>query len=462
MYHRFYTLAASPLRLGMARSLSGDDATQPFAASNGDLPAAPRSNVPPSLSPAPHNPRGPRGTLIGALAAVLIVALLTTGFVALFLPRLRHPIAQPTPTVAPTLTPQPTITPLPTLTPVPTITAQPVPPSNLAPVGVPVLANGTIYLTSYNGYLFALSASDGHQLWRFHADDAYAGGPPTVANGVVYFGAANACPSTGTSTPYLYAINAATGMLIWRVVGTDFPGKLLVANGVVYAGSCEGVVTAYRTTDGRQVWSKNLGSGCGTTLIGDAAHLYVNAHCVGIFALRLSDGSTQWNQPLDVSGTPLLMGSVLYVGSYALRASDGASVHIFQTSDSFGTDAIANDTVFISSTLALSAWDTTTGTRLWQIKTPDNQFHYQFIYGVENGVLYTGDTQNSLFDNGRLYAYQTANGAQLWSALINPVDTEADPPPPSLGSTLYVGTLTGSVVALNASDGTTIWTTTLR
>jgi outer membrane protein assembly factor BamB len=323
-------------------------------------------------------------------------------------------------------------------------------------VGEPVVANGIVYLTTKNDYLYALSASDGSLVWRFHGDDASAGGPPTVANGVVYFGATNTCNSYSPSPPYLYAVNAATGALIWRVGGTAFPGKLLVANGAVYSGSCEGRIAAYRASDGGQIWGLSLGGGCSTNeLAVDATYLYIDeSACYGVVALRVGDGSGAWQQPLGGGGAPTLVNGVLYVGNRALRASDGAILRaFFQVSPGpLGTDAVADGVVYISDSETLFAWNTTTGAQIWQVAPQGGAY----IFGVGNGAIYAGNGHN-------LYAYQTSDGTQLWSALVDhSVVSQFDPLPVSLGSTLYVGTLTGTVVALRASDGAILWRTTLQ
>lgn len=211
---------------------------------------------------------------------------------------------------------------------------------------------------------------------------------------------------------------------------------------------------AFRASDGKQLWTGRTGGGCVTSaLASDANYLYVNEYaCYGVVALRLSDGTVAWQQPFGGGGAPTLVNGVLYVGPEALRASDGSILRTFQASGEFiGTDAVANGAVFISSNLSLSAWNATTGAQLWQIAHQGGGY----IFGVANGALYASDGHN-------LNAYQTSNGTRLWSALVDPVVPQNDPLPASLGSTLYVGTLTGAVVALRASDGAMMWSTMLQ
>jgi outer membrane protein assembly factor BamB len=332
-----------------------------------------------------------------------------------------------------------------------------------------VIADGIVYVTTMNGYLYALSACNGSLLWRYHAD-AVGGGPPTVANGVVYFGAQDAFNPSGPNPPpsFLYAVDATTGALIWRASGPWYAGKLIVANGVIYAGSGENYVYAYQASDGKLLWGRSLGGGCDTNALAvDATYLYVNEFaCYGVVALRVGDGTVAWHQIFGGAGAPTLVNGVLYVGPQALRASDGSILRTFQATfqasgGPFASDAVADGVVYIPNSPYLSAWNASTGAQLWQI-SPQRQ---QYIFGVGNGALYTGGSQYSSPSqpyDGHLYAFQASNGAQLWSALVDPVVPQFDPLPASLGSTLYVGTLTGAVVALRASDGAIMWTTMLQ
>ncbi len=52
---------------------------------------------------------------------------------------------------------------------------------------VPFLVNGVVYLSSDLGYLYALRASDGKTLWRFQASSQFVG-QPVLANGHLYVG----------------------------------------------------------------------------------------------------------------------------------------------------------------------------------------------------------------------------------------------------------------------------------
>lgn len=65
----------------------------------------------------------------------------------------------------------------------------------------PVIADGTLYIGSNDGFLYALDAVNGTEQWRFETGGRITGAA-AVANGSVYVGSADG---------YVYAIDAASG-----------------------------------------------------------------------------------------------------------------------------------------------------------------------------------------------------------------------------------------------------------
>ena len=92
----------------------------------------------------------------------------------------------------------------------------------------PVVANGKVYATSDDGFLYCLNTADGKLLWKFRGLPAGkqdrkllgnrrlislwpARGGPVLADGIVYF-AAGLWPSDGV---FLHAVDAESGRAIW-------------------------------------------------------------------------------------------------------------------------------------------------------------------------------------------------------------------------------------------------------
>jgi outer membrane protein assembly factor BamB len=159
--------------------------------------------------------------------------------------------------------------------------------------------------------VYAVNANTGARVWRYQtstAADSDVGAPPTIsprgqngfATGVVYV--------TGKDK-VVYALNLATGALIWKhalAMGTsgDVAGAALVGDRV-YVDSDTGVY-ALNATTGAQVWHALSGATFfdSPAVTGPAGRqVLVAASTQGsIYALSLATGATLWTQKPDNSG----------------------------------------------------------------------------------------------------------------------------------------------------------------
>ena len=92
----------------------------------------------------------------------------------------------------------------------------------------PAIVNGVVYIGSNDHRLYALSADSGEKLWDFKAKYPVMSSP-AVANGIVYFGAEDY---------YIYALDAEQGTKLWDFKTDGYAtSSPAVANGIVYSGS---------------------------------------------------------------------------------------------------------------------------------------------------------------------------------------------------------------------------------
>ena len=174
--------------------------------------------------------------------------------------------------------------------------------------GVPLVVFGS---KDRDDSVYAVNANTGARVWRYQtstAADSDVGAPPTIsprgrngfANGVVYV--------TGKDK-IVYALNLATGALIWkhalaRGTNGDLSGAALVGDRI-YVGSDTGVY-ALNATTGAQVWhvlsqATFFDSPAVTGPVG--RQVLVAASTEGsIYALNLATGATLWTQKPDNSG----------------------------------------------------------------------------------------------------------------------------------------------------------------
>ena len=93
---------------------------------------------------------------------------------------------------------------------------------------LPAVANGVVYVGSFDDKLYAINATTGNLLWNYTTGGGVLSSP-ALANGVVY---------VGSFDDKLYAINATTGNLLWNyTTNASIETSPAVSNSIVYFGS---------------------------------------------------------------------------------------------------------------------------------------------------------------------------------------------------------------------------------
>ena len=211
----------------------------------------------------------------------------------------------------------------------------------------------------------------------------------------------------------------------------------VVAQGRVFTLDAGATVTATATTGGT-LWSRDLtpsgdrsdqASGGGIALSDGV--LYVSTSFGLLSALDAATGEVRWQQKLEAtgSGTPAVQGDLVYLVS-------------------------GGDTAW--------AIETATGRVRWQTSTATDQSN------VLGGAAPVVSDQLAIFafGNGELQATFRQGGLRVWnafvsgqrrfSALSRVADITGDPV--LAGDTLYVGTHSGRIVALDIANGERRWT----
>jgi outer membrane protein assembly factor BamB len=180
----------------------------------------------------------------------------------------------------------------------------------------PAVVKGILYFVSAgasSGFIYALRASDGEELWSFQTgpgESSYQDSSPAIEGGVVY---------VGSPDGYLYALDASSGAKVWSFgTGGKVSSSPAVLNGVVYVGSEDGNVYALNASTGVKIWQYDVGSPVySSPSIADGL-LYIGEYGgSSVLALNLMDGSVAWSHPIEyVFASPAIANGVLYVGGY--------------------------------------------------------------------------------------------------------------------------------------------------
>jgi outer membrane protein assembly factor BamB len=158
----------------------------------------------------------------------------------------------------------------------------------------PVIVDGTLYLTSLDGTVYALSPDLQETLWTFDAAKSGIAGNVAVVDGVAY---------AGSFDNKLYAIDAATGAMKWSIEADNwFWATPVVADGIVYAASLDGKVYAVRASDGSPAWDAPYDAGA---VIRSAPVIAGEGLVVASRDARLHKLDLQTGQAIE--GTPVII-----------------------------------------------------------------------------------------------------------------------------------------------------------
>jgi len=169
-------------------------------------------------------------------------------------------------------------------------------------------ADGTIYVVSWDGYLYAIDP-DGTEKWRFEATDFIDSSPAIGADGTIY---------VGSTDHYLYAINP-DGREKWRFkTGNEiYSSPAIGADGTIYVGSRDGYLYAINP-DGTFKWAVETGGAIYTSpAIGADGTIYVTPEDRYLYAIN-PDGTFKWAVEIWAGAESPAIGpdGTIYVGRY--------------------------------------------------------------------------------------------------------------------------------------------------
>jgi outer membrane protein assembly factor BamB len=260
------------------------------------------------------------------------------------------------------------------------------------------------------------------QIWRVNTRGAIEY-PPSVAYGRLYF---------NSYKGHFYALDAATGDVVWeKRTGHCSPASPMIAHQVVYQAyapplpcarhvqGARGFVVAWDAATGRELWRH------------DAA-------------------------PVETS--PLLVGKLLYVGSWdgtfsALDARTGKVRWTFRASAGITSSPAYDSGLVMAGTDDghVFALDARTGKLRWQAASFSRFGRREYFYATPTlayGRVYIGNA------DGTLYAFGAETGRLLWARRVGTYIYTAAA---AWRQTIYVGTWDGSFSAFDAATGDLRW-----
>ncbi|MGE5365223.1 MAG: PQQ-binding-like beta-propeller repeat protein [Bacteroidota bacterium] len=116
----------------------------------------------------------------------------------------------------------------------------------------PVIAGNAVYVGASDGYLYAVRADNGEELWKFKSGNIIRS-TPSFSSGKIYFGGFDGV---------FYALNADNGGVIWKYQMKEknysrrgeIQGSAAVIDGTVYFGSRNANMYALDASTGTEKW----------------------------------------------------------------------------------------------------------------------------------------------------------------------------------------------------------------
>ncbi|MEW5804615.1 MAG: PQQ-binding-like beta-propeller repeat protein [bacterium] len=303
-------------------------------------------------------------------------------------------------------------------------------------------SNGSIYVGSNDGKLYALDPDDGSLKWHYQTGRNIDSSPAIGSDGSVY---------AGSNNGKLYAFNHNDGSLKWsyQTKGIIHSSPAIGIDGTIYVGSDDYNLYAINSNDGSLKWSyltkERIRS---SPAIGSDGTIYAVSYDGSIYAIK-PDKSLKWKRPdigAHIDSSPAIgSDDTIYVGSdsqylYALAPNDGSikwkllTRGNIQSSPAIGSDGI----IYVGSNDGRLYAINPDGSLRWDYPT-GNPIHSSPAIGAD-GTIYVGSS------NGNLYALNPGNGSPKW---IYPTGKAIDSSP-AIGAdgSIYVGNDDGKFYAI--------------
>ncbi|HEX2997916.1 MAG TPA: serine/threonine-protein kinase [Anaerolineales bacterium] len=303
--------------------------------------------------------------------------------------------------------------------------------------GTPLVAQGVLYVGSYDNNLYALNAGDGKFQWKYPTDGGIVA-RPSFYDGNLYF---------GSEDKRLHVISARTGKVVWTYY-TDGPirSSPALAEGHVFLGSDDNRIHAVNWNTGRVAWRFEAADAVRSTPFILRDLVYVGCESGDYYAIDFR-GELKWRFHAKRSITASTVGTdqALYFSSmdstlYALDPRNGWVLWRFRMGKpSISTPCFVDDLIFVGSSDAfIYAVDSRSAKEVWRFRTEHQVNSSPVIY---KDSLYCGSV------DGNLYCLEYRTGRLRWKFATGGAITGT---PVAYEDIVYVGSTDHQVYALLA------------
>ena len=227
----------------------------------------------------------------------------------------------------------------------------------------------------------------------------------------------------------------------------------MLAGGILYTGSGDGVLYALNAETGQQIWSADGFGQLESTgaIAGDAIITAGFSNLVRALNRHTGDVLWSFNTSFFVQGSPLIVDDRVYLATdhvvYALDLHSGELIWQTTTGNEgafMGPPAFDNGVIYTTGGRLLLALEADTGNEIWRVEK-DQMF---LGLAVDNEMISVGNWDH------HLYAFDQSTGEERWNFQA---EGEFWSAPAVAADVVYTGN-NDAVYALNAQTGELIWT----
>lgn len=334
----------------------------------------------------------------------------------------------------------------------------------------PAVANGLVYFGSYDGNFYAVDTATGKLKWKFrnagerrytathlHGSlpegesmpdpfDVYLSSP-ALWNGAVYFGSGDG---------NIYALDAATGALKWKVkTGNVVHASPAIVDGKLYIGSWDSYFYALDAATGEELWRFKTGDdpdihnqvGIQSSATVANGVVYFGCRDSKFYALDAATGQLRWS--FSNKGSWVITSPVVKAGKVYFATSDTALLHIVDAQTGtlidtlkfhfpiFGSPSIAGHTLYLAGQDGmLTAIDLDTRNPVWTFQSEASRQNLPALSKPDGAPNYAAVFTSNFYDDMIVgVSKMHAVGTILSSPVI-------------AASVVYLGTADGNLYAL--------------
>lgn len=305
---------------------------------------------------------------------------------------------------------------------------------------------------------FTLSdAPDGNQtFWKFQTSGPIKSSP-AVAEGKVF---------VGSTDGYLYAVSATDGTKLWEFWAGSAVNSPTVGSGRVFITCSAGVAYALNADTGAQIWNKTLGEKGGSAsplLVG--SRVFVGGNQT-VYALNEAVGVQLFDEPVHHASQ---IERLIYIEDLVVAVGTSNTTEIrltaFEAKDGYGRFGV---TLFSSGSDRVTSFLSGETAKIFCV-APASEGN-SAVFGLTmmgmimwehhvNGITYASpaNAYNMVYvpTNRFIYALNMTNGALQWR---HPATGASSASSPAVGDgKVYFGLDDGYVYALDALSGNLIW-----